>query len=73
MQSTNLLRIRIVQKLHNFHFDLKNKIFETAKKLYAAFKILDKDKSITAGVITSTSKNFCSGYDLKSGFDKLTF
>jgi len=37
----------------------------TADQLYAAFRKLDTDKSITAGVITSTSNNFCSGYDLK--------
>ena len=37
----------------------------TADQLYAAFRKLDTDKSITAGVITSTSGNFCSGYDLK--------
>ena len=36
-----------------------------ADQLYAAFRKLDTDKSITAGVITSTSGNFCSGYDLK--------
>ena len=37
----------------------------TADQLYAAFRKLDSDNSISAGVITSTSNNFCSGYDLK--------
>ena len=34
-----------------------------AEELYVAFKALESDKSIKAGIICSSGDSFCSGYD----------